>query len=215
MGVAERRAREKEALRSRILEAASQLFVQEGFESVSIRRIADRIEYSPATIYLYFKDKAELIGAICEQAFEEMLEVIISASAGADPLQGLRLGLRAYIEFGVAHPHHYLVALGVIHSEEEKEQAFDPAMGMPGLEAFSFLRRAVARCMESGVIAKGDVETTSQALWMCVHGVTSLLITRYGEHDHYFPWLDKKHLIDSSLDLLLSGLQHCALPPAK
>ena len=57
MGVQERRAREKENIREEILDAARTLFVKEGYENVSIRKIAAKIEYAPGTIYLYFEDK--------------------------------------------------------------------------------------------------------------------------------------------------------------
>ena len=55
MGVTERKERERQEMRQRILDAAQQVFVEEGYEKASIRNIAERIEYSPATIYLYFK----------------------------------------------------------------------------------------------------------------------------------------------------------------
>jgi len=70
MGVQERRAREKKELRQEILDAARDLFVREGFENVSMRKIAEKIEYSPTTIYLYFQDKADLLDCICEETFE-------------------------------------------------------------------------------------------------------------------------------------------------
>src|SRR6266403_1650812 len=74
MGVRERRAREKRFLRQEILDAASELFAREGFENVSMRRIADKIAYSPTTIYLYFKDKAELLEQVCAEAFSRLLQ---------------------------------------------------------------------------------------------------------------------------------------------
>ena len=64
MGVKERREREKESLRQDILDVAREMFATEGYESVSMRKIADKIEYSPTTIYLYFKDKNELFYAL-------------------------------------------------------------------------------------------------------------------------------------------------------
>jgi AcrR family transcriptional regulator len=60
MGISQRREREQEQLRRKIFDAASELFAQEGYQNVSMRKIAERIEYSPTTIYLYFKDKNEL-----------------------------------------------------------------------------------------------------------------------------------------------------------
>ena len=61
MGVQERRAREKKELRQEILDAAREMFVEDGYENVSMRKIAEKIEYSPTTIYLYFRDKADLL----------------------------------------------------------------------------------------------------------------------------------------------------------
>jgi len=69
MGSKQRREREKEALRQDILDAARELFVEEGYDNVSMRRVAEKIEYSPTTIYLYFEDKASLLYAICEETF--------------------------------------------------------------------------------------------------------------------------------------------------
>jgi AcrR family transcriptional regulator len=219
MGVTERRAREKEALRQKIVEAASKLFVEQGFENVSIRRIADAIEYSPATIYLYFKDKADLIGAICGDTFTEMCEAIKGAvgSRGGDPLASLRCGLRAYIDFGVAHPHHYTVLFGLPRAARQAAVTPEQVASSAdlGQQAFGFLRASVARSMEAGAIAPGNVETTSQVAWMFVHGVTSLLIAKYEENSPDFPWLDKEHLVESALDLLTAGLKSGSLRPAQ
>ena len=76
MGVKERRAREKEQLRRRILSAARELFVTEGYESVSMRKIADMIEYSPTTIYLYYEDKADLLDSVCKETLLNLLNTL-------------------------------------------------------------------------------------------------------------------------------------------
>src|SRR5947209_14475124 len=111
MGVQERRAREKQELRQEILDAARDLFVGEGFENVSMRKVAEKIEYSPTTIYLYFRDKADLLDCICEETFARLLRKLTSLEASAtDPLDRLRRGLRAYIDFGLKHPNDYRVA---------------------------------------------------------------------------------------------------------
>src|SRR5215471_2936289 len=108
MGVRERRARQKRYLRQEILDAASELFVRDGFESVSMRRIADRIEYSPTTIYLYFKDKAELLEQVCTETFSRLRQVLVRIEElPGDPLERLRRGLMAYVKFGLENPHHY------------------------------------------------------------------------------------------------------------
>src|SRR5512139_3820069 len=99
MGTAERRARQKASLRGEILDAARRMFADEGYEAVSMRRLAERIEYSPTTIYLYFEDKAELFHAVCDETFGKLvrrLERQRRLHAG-DPVDGLRAGLREYI----------------------------------------------------------------------------------------------------------------------
>ena len=73
MGTKERRAREKEQLRQQILLAARELFVNEGYENVSMRKIANKIEYSPTTIYLHFKDKADLLDSVCKETLLNLL----------------------------------------------------------------------------------------------------------------------------------------------
>src|SRR6266568_7102211 len=110
MGVRQRRAREKEGLREEILDAARALFVKEGYESVSIRKIADKIEYSPGTIYLYFRDKAEILDKICEQTFAKLIvRMQAIENDNADPLDKLHRAIRTYIQFGLDHPHHYVL----------------------------------------------------------------------------------------------------------
>ena len=61
MGVQERRARQKESVREEILDAPRTLFVKDGYEHVSLRKMTEKMEYAPGTIYLYFRDKAEIM----------------------------------------------------------------------------------------------------------------------------------------------------------
>ena len=69
MGIKERQERDREAVRRAILDAARELFVAEGFQNVSIRKIAERIEYSPAAIYGYFPSKDDIFFALAEEGF--------------------------------------------------------------------------------------------------------------------------------------------------
>src|SRR5207247_4153004 len=102
MGVQERKARQKENLRQEILDAARELFVREGIENVSIRKIAERIEYSPGTIYLYFNDKAEILQTLCQETFSKLQQKMQAIKDDtADTLGSLRRGMRTYIEFGL------------------------------------------------------------------------------------------------------------------
>ena len=87
MGVIERREREKEEVRRKILDAARELFASEGYERVTMRRIADAIEYSPTTIYNHFEDKDDLVHALCEEDFGRLLGAPAAAPPPADPVE--------------------------------------------------------------------------------------------------------------------------------
>jgi AcrR family transcriptional regulator len=104
MGVKERRARQKSLLRQEILDAARDILVREGYDSLSMRRVADKIDYSPTAIYLHFKDRDELVFCVCEEFMaglvREMKDIVGRTS---DPMAALRKSLRRYIEFGLAN----------------------------------------------------------------------------------------------------------------
>src|SRR5947207_10890092 len=103
----ERREREREEVRRKILDAARDLFMTEGYEKVTMRRIAEAIEYSPTTIYNHFEDKDDLVQALCFEDFGRLFEHLQAQAAPADPLQAIRqLGL-AYARFGLTYPNHY------------------------------------------------------------------------------------------------------------
>lgn len=205
MGVAERRAREKEELRGKILEAATELFISEGYESVSMRKIADRIEYSPATIYLHFKDKAELCQTIVGETFDklkEALERIIAQPMTTE--ERLRRCLRTYIEFGLSHPQHYIFSLCL--PEPIDEEGFTPERMEQainrGLAAFDLLRQGLKGSMEAGIIRHQDIELAAQTTWAMLHGITSLLITC-----RTFPFVDRELLVDNMVEQAIRSLR--------
>ncbi|PQV51032.1 TetR/AcrR family transcriptional regulator [Paraburkholderia sp. BL21I4N1] len=107
MGIAERKNRQKQALRERILDAARRIVMREGFAALSMRKIADAIEYSPATLYLHFASRDEIAQALCEEGYAQLLETFVPHARIADPAERLKALGRAYIAFGVAHPQTY------------------------------------------------------------------------------------------------------------
>jgi AcrR family transcriptional regulator len=202
MGVQERRARERQELRQEILDAARDLFVGEGFENVSMRKIAEKIEYSPTTIYLYFEDKADLLDCICEETFAKLDKKLTALeSSTADPLERLRRGLRAYIEFGLKHPNDYRVAFILDLKPVADPERLLRCHAM-GDKTFDHMRQGVSQCVATGLFRPLPVEATSQALWAAIHGLTSLLIVHSS-----FPWVERNLLIDTLLDGVLGGLR--------
>jgi AcrR family transcriptional regulator len=197
MGIAERRAREKTELRQEILDAARQIFVDEGFDALTMRKVAERIEYSPTTIYLHFQDKSELVRAICDEGFMELVGALGELGArNLGPREFLEAGLRAYIAFGLAHPSHYFVTF--VASAGKVDYQFE---GSIGERAFATLRDAVMACMDAGEIRRADPEATAQALWAAVHGLVVLLITKKP-----FPFVERQALVDRLMETLMGGL---------
>lgn len=203
MGIAERRAREKEELRQQILDAARELFVREGYENVSMRRIADMIEYSPASIYTYFKDKDEILDCLCEETFLQLHKRQMAAHQDqkADPLEQLRLGMETYVRFGLDHPDDYIVTFMLRAPAFENGQGCETRKGKAGKQCFNGLRGCVGGCIEAGRIKGADVEETSQAIWAAIHGLTALLITQPG-----FPFVERDRLIKRTIDILIRGV---------
>lgn len=205
MGVTERRLREKENLRSQILSAAAELFTEEGFQAVSMRKIAEKIEYAPSTIYLYFKDKEELCGAIITEVFDRLTKRIeeVTQEPSLSAIEALKRGLTAYIEFGLEHPNHYAVAFG--HNPLPDVPGEPTEADMAALKSFDLLRQCLVRCMDEGVIRLGDVELLSQTVWMFVHGVTEIQIC--STHVANFPWAPREQVIETAIDLIVKSLK--------
>lgn len=194
----ERRKREKEALRREILDAARDLFVQEGYENVSMRRIAEKIDYSPTTVYLYFEDKADLLFHICEETFAKLVaEGEKNLAEDIDPLTKLRAFGRNYIEFGLRHPSHYRLAFMVRHENDKLAERYEKSKAH---RAFELLRSSVKECIAKGALPRMDLQVASQALWAAVHGITSLLIARPD-----FPWVAQGRTVDLLLDSIIAG----------
>ncbi len=203
MGTQERRTRAKDQLRKKILDAATALFVDEGYEHVSMRKIAERIEYAPSTIYLHFRDKVDLVANICIGAFTELdrrLDSIIGRRL--PPMETLRLCLRQYVQFGLDHPAYYIFVFCTPASafKDIDAASFESVNGC-AMGSFQRLRTSLQACMEAGAIPPGDVESLAQSTWLLTHGVTSGLVI-----DNGFPFIERERLIDESLDLILRGL---------
>ena len=203
MGIPERKTREKQELRQQILDAARELFVRDGYESVSMRKIANKIEYSPATIYTYFKDKDEILDCLCEETFLKLHQEKLAAvqQMKGDALEALKKGMETYIRFGLDHPEHYIVTFILKAAPYEKPGGREKRKAKTGQQCFNDMRNIVRRCMEEGKIKQADLEETSQALWAGIHGLTALLITQPG-----FPFVEREKLIRRQIEILVGGL---------
>src|SRR5688572_29707153 len=110
MGIQERREREKSELRNKIMDAARELILEQGVEAVSMRKIAERIEYSPTAIYQHFADKEALLHAMCERDFDALGEDMREKTAHvADPVERIMMLGHGYVRFPMEFPSHFRV----------------------------------------------------------------------------------------------------------
>jgi len=206
MGVKERRAREKSETRDKILDAARELFVTEGYEGVSMRRVAEKIEYSPTAIYVHFSDKQQLFHELCQQDYARLAEVFQSSAMSSDPIERLKQIGNTYTEFGVRYPNHYKFMFMTPHPPQVPDEKDREIMGNPEVDAYAFLKWAVQQAIEAGRFREElqDAELISQTLWASVHGVIALQIAKGCD-----PWVDWRPLAQRAqlmLDVTLRGL---------
>lgn len=177
----DRRAREKAAVQEKILDAAREQFLSGGYEAVSLRKIAEAIEYTAPAIYTHFKDKTELLRAVCLRDFSSLDEVFLSLASVADPVERVyRIGM-SYIRFAHEHPEQYRfmfmtpgLAKVVPPTEEDLAHANDPDQ-----DAYAFFVMTVKQAADAGRLRDeyADAELAAQTLWAGVHGVASLEVT--------------------------------------
>ena len=172
MGVADRKEREKEEMKKRILEAAKKLFLEQGFEKTSIRNIAEEIEYSPGTIYLYFKDKNDLLFALHQEAFIGLIGALQSPYRFESAIDQLEDMGHRYIKFANENPELYdlmFIMNAPLDSLECKDEVWDD-----GQRAFDLLRFLVAQCQTEGYLTTYEVDDASLMIWSFIHGLVTL-----------------------------------------
>ena len=173
MGITARKEREKEEMRRLILGAALRLFREKGYDGVSIRNIAEAIEYSPATIYLYYKDKSEIFFALQYEAAALKRDHVMPAAAIDNPWERLVDFGRRYVDFGMKHSDLYdllFITRSPMESIENQE------CWTLGIATHSFFVETVQACIDARYFKSTDAETIAYTLWCHAHGMVSLFI---------------------------------------
>lgn len=172
MGIVERREREREKVRRQILDAARELFAREGYERVTMRAVAEAIEYSPTTIYNHFEDKDDLVQALCQEDFARLLAALTAGGTPDDPVERIRQLGRAYARFALTHPNHYRFMFMTAKVPDHKLNPEDP-----GWRSFELLLNACREAVAAGRFSGDNPEAIAQVMWACLHGATALLVT--------------------------------------
>jgi len=200
MGIKEKRDRYKEEFRREILDAARGLFIDDGYENFSMRRLAEKIDYSPTTIYHYFKNKDDLLLAVCEEVAEQFLAKLRHLrSVQKDALEALRLAMLYLLEFAFENPNQYKVFFLARPNVYGTQDEFMNKESMARNSYFEF-RELVQACMEAGKLRRMDTDVLTQVLATAPHGLIAMTLYRSS-----FPWADRTVLAVALVDGLLRG----------
>jgi len=173
MGTIERKERQKTEMRATILSAALKLFSDEGYDNVSMRKIADDIEYSVGTIYLYYKDRDEIFFELHKQGFEEFYKRQLAVQDIKDPLQRLTEHGLGYIQFALDQPMYYdLMFISRIPAKTIKIQH----EWKSGNRTYDILKLNISQAKAAGYFKNIDIEVAAFSLWSFVHGISSLFV---------------------------------------
>ena len=186
--------------RAEILEAAERIFVAEGYEGATIRKIADEVGVSSTALYMHFHDKACILHEICQNT----LQVVLARNAEIagrplDPAARTRMILESYVRWGLEHPNAYHL---VYCAPPVRPLAPLPnPMSRLSQQGYDVFASVVEEIAAQGRLRTGDAQTAAEALWMACHGVVALYTGR-----PRFPWSSPEELTRVTLDSLMNGL---------
>ena len=200
MGTKERREREKQDIRQKILDAAAAIITEEGFAALSMRKVAHRIEYSAAAIYLHFRSREEIAQELGEAGFAKLLAKMTAAVGSKDAPARLRAVALAYLTFGLENPETYrLIFMGDSEYTTAAFKKNDPeGVASKSYQLLLDLGNDLRR--EDDFAGKGSAREIAEMIWTSMHGIVSLHLTCPGFQ------LSPKPLAKIMVDTLLRGL---------
>ena len=202
MGAKEKRDKYKEEFRREILNSARELFINDGYEKFSMRRLAEKIDYSPTTIYLYFESKDDLLFAICEEVAEQFLAKLrYLRSVQNKPYETLRQAMLYLVEFAFDNPNEYKVFFLTRPNVYGTQEQFMKRESMARNSYFEF-REIVQACIKAGKLRLMNIDVLTQVLATAPHGLITMTLYRSS-----FPWVDQKVLATTLVDGLLRGFR--------
>lgn len=176
MGIADRKAKEKEELAALILDSAKKLFIEKGVAQTTIRSIAECIDYSVGTVYVYFKDKNAILNALHTQGFTQLggqFSVLVHVQ---NPMERLIAMGRLYMKFALDNPDMYELMF-TLKAPMEFLNSADKDEWDEGKSTFNFLKTTVDECIKEGHFKGHLVEPLTFMIWGLVHGMCSLHIS--------------------------------------
>jgi len=177
MGIKERRQREKKDQRQKILDAALEIINQEGFAALSMRKLADRIEYSPASIYLHFDSREQIARELSAAGYAQLLDRLTAAASNPNPIERLTAVNQSYVAFGLEHPETYrLIFMG--DSGYMTAVFAEKTTDSPADRSYQILLDLARDLRRSGLdLGRATANEFAEILWAAMHGIVSLKLT--------------------------------------
>ncbi|HSH96943.1 MAG: TetR/AcrR family transcriptional regulator [Methylophilaceae bacterium] len=199
-------ADERLQLHTSILDAARELFIERGVEATTMREIAKRIGYSPTALYLHFKDKDDILRALCETDFLALAAGLQSIMGIPDVRQRLSMLCDGYAEFALSHPNHYRLMFMTPQPVIDKTELKMIHRGNPEQDAYAQLKSIVQDAFEGGHFRPEltNVDLISQTLWAGIHGACSLQISK--GNDDWVEWRPISERIQMMRETLMIGI---------
>ena len=191
-----------EDIRTKISDATQDLFLRDGIDGVSMRKVAEKVGVTAPAIYRYFRDKDELLNEIIRSGLEILADYLKPALEADDPYKRLRLLIDRYRDFAIEQPKYFDFAFLV----PSRNMANIPEeIQRHNWTTFGMAVEQVSMCMEQGVFRQDDPLETSILLWATVHGLVILYRTeRFGPDTEQFRQTYRK-VVDRLLDALKPG----------
>ncbi|WP_027624545.1 TetR/AcrR family transcriptional regulator [Clostridium lundense] len=204
MGITKRRQQEKEIIKKKIIDAAREILVKEGYENLSIRKIANKIEYSPGIIYHYFKDKAEIVTFIVEEGYGNILKTISSIPVDSEnPDKTMENTLRAYIELMLEIPEQFrAILMNDIEGIQDKVNILEQGI-REKRKSIGELCKLIEMGIEKHKFRKMDIELTAQIILTSTQGLISRLIL-----EKNISAQQKERLINHNIEIIIKGLSN-------
>jgi AcrR family transcriptional regulator len=204
----QRRERERQELREKIFDAARELFANHGYEAVTLRKVAETINYSPTTIYLHYEDKDSLIREIVAHDFRDYARGFSVCATIEDPWQKLLCAGRTYVNWGIAHPYHYWMMFMSLPTNTEANKKLVEPLDDPSIhDTYILLQSIVREAITAGCFHPdfSDEELVVQMLWAGMHGIVSMHIAK--GRDARISWKPVEEITEAMMNAFRRGLQ--------
>ena len=165
MGISDRKKREKAKMQKFILDTANSLFLKGGLKNISIRKLAEVIEYSPATIYLYFKDKDQIINNLREKSIDDFITKLEEFSFIKDNFGRLKNLANSWIEFAISHSEKYILL-------------FNKSENINDNKIYAYISPLVMKSIGDNRIQRMPAKDGTVIIVSFLHGLSQLIMTK-------------------------------------